>query len=136
MIMRAVTVAAVVCFAVSACLAATGPVQVEDRQHALSAADEHGDAGIKLQKNATAVAARFIQDYITKAVCSYSPEFCAKHQIRKFKILFIYCVFSPNTCQSKTFYPDIVYFEDKFTIQVIGKRYRYELFTCFNVYII
>lgn len=94
MIMRTVTVVAVVCFAVSASLTATGPVQEEDWQHALSVTGEHDDAGIKMQRNVTAFAAKFIQDYITKAVCSYSSEFCAKHQIRKSKIFYVHCVFS------------------------------------------
>jgi len=39
------------------------------------------DEGIKI--NVTAIAARFIKDYVTPTLCSYSPGFCDKHQLRK-----------------------------------------------------
>lgn len=89
MIMRAVIVVAVAGFAISASLAAATVLEEgqQDTLNAVEVRDNDGDAGIELQKNATAVTARFIQDYVTKAVCSFSPEFCAKHKLRKSQLL-------------------------------------------------
>lgn len=46
------------------------------------------EAGINV--NVTAIAARLINDYVTPTICSVSPEFCAKHQLRKSKLSILY----------------------------------------------
>jgi hypothetical protein len=87
MIMRVVITITVVCLAISCLTTATAEAgasleqstEVSDmkvqQQNVVS-----DDEGIKI--NVTAIAARFIKDYVTPTLCSYSPDFCAKHQLQ------------------------------------------------------
>lgn len=85
MIMRRVVITVVaVCFAIST--VAASEAEASQQQKSVETAElnaqKSSDGGLKA--NVTALAARLIQEYVTPALCSYSPEFCAKHQLRKF----------------------------------------------------
>lgn len=85
----------VVCLAISSLSTATAEAEASQQQAAeVSETNVQqqnivpDDEGIKI--NVTAIAARFIKDYVTPTLCSYSPGFCAKHQLRKSE-LFFFC---------------------------------------------
>lgn len=91
MIMRVVITITVVCLAISSLATATAEAEASQQQSAeVSDAIVQqqnfvtDDEGIKI--NVTAIAARFIKDYVTPTLCSYSPEICAKHQLRKSEV--------------------------------------------------
>lgn len=78
---RAVITIVAVCFAVSSVTASKLNQQQTSVKTTEMNAQEPSDTG--LNANMTAVAARLIQEYVTPTLCSYSPDFCAKHQLRK-----------------------------------------------------
>lgn len=88
MTMRGVITITAVCLAVSS-LATAEAVAVlrQSAQVVTETTDvqrrnvDPADEGIKI--NVTAVAVRLIKDYVTPTLCSYSPGFCAEHQLRK-----------------------------------------------------
>lgn len=81
---RAVITVVAVCLAISSVAASEAEASQPQKSVETSEinAQEPSDAGLKA--NVTALAARLIQEYVTPAICSYSSEFCAKHQLRKF----------------------------------------------------
>jgi len=88
MIMRIVITITVVCLAISSLSTATAEAEASLQQSAevpetnvLQQNVVQDDEGIKI--NVSAIAARFIKDYVTPTLCSYSPGFCAKHQLGK-----------------------------------------------------
>jgi len=75
-----ITTAAVYFFATS-CVAIEPAETVEETS--VRRRREESDTEIITPENVTAVAVRFVRDYVTDAICSYSPDFCDKHQLRK-----------------------------------------------------
>jgi len=94
MIMRIVITITAVCLAISSLATATA------EQANLQQSAEISETNVQQQNvdpdekginvNVTAIAARLINDYVTPTVCSVSPEFCAKHQLRKSKLSILY----------------------------------------------
>ncbi|XP_022171087.1 uncharacterized protein LOC111034265 [Myzus persicae] len=87
MIMRIVITITMVCLAISSLATATAEAEASLQQSEevlVTNVQQQNvvpdDEGIKV--NVTAVAARFIKDYVTPTLCSYSPGFCAKHQLQ------------------------------------------------------
>lgn len=82
--MRIVITITAVCLATSNLTTATAEAEASLQQSAevsetiVQQQNVLDDAGI----NVTAIAARLIKDYVTPTICSYSPEFCAKHQLQ------------------------------------------------------
>lgn len=82
------TVVVVVCFVVSNfAITAVEADRVEKQPDEIATTksdvqQQKADAGVDI--NVTALATRFIQDYMTPTICSYLPSFCAKYQLRKF----------------------------------------------------
>lgn len=62
--------------------------------------DVEDDTGIKIDMSAAV--ARFVQDYVTPTICSYSPDFCARHQLRKSTFL-VHLIFLHRNKQKKYF---------------------------------
>jgi hypothetical protein len=88
MIMRTTAVTIItVCFVVANFAARADHVEKPSDEIATAKSDvqqqQNADAGVDI--NVTALAARFIQDYVTPTICSYLPSFCAKYQLRKFE---------------------------------------------------
>lgn len=86
MTMRGTTITAVVAVCIVAVSRPSSGAELEQLQNTLLAAAARmtdGDGNVKI--NATAVAARFIQDYVTPTICSYSPGSCVHNQIRKYR---------------------------------------------------
>lgn len=99
MIMRIVITITMVCLAISSLATATAEAEASLQQSEevlVTNVQQQNvvpdDEGIKV--NVTAVAARFIKDYVTPTLCSYSPGFCAKHQLRKSELyeIVIFCL--------------------------------------------
>lgn len=93
--MRIVITITVVCLAISSLSTATAEAEASPQQAAEVSETNvqqqnivSDDEGIKI--NVTAIAARFIKDYVTPTLCSYSPGFCAKHQLRKSELFVLY----------------------------------------------
>lgn len=95
MIMCKMITVAMMYLAVSSCLAAA-TAEMEHYENPNDAPQQPADeAETDLQQQTvdldnsginvklTDMAARFIQDYITPAVCSYLPGFCSRNQIRE-----------------------------------------------------
>lgn len=93
---RAVIIVVAMCFAISSVVAseAEATQKQESVETAEINAQEPSDAGLKA--NVTAVAARLIQEYVTPSLCSYSPDFCDKHQLRKFLDFIPHCTCKNN----------------------------------------
>jgi len=105
--MRLVITITVVCLAISSLSTATTEAEASLQQSVevseTSVQQQNvvpDDKGIKI--NVTAIAARFIKDYVTPTLCSYSPGFCAEHQLRKSE-LYEYCIILPDSQQNKVF---------------------------------
>lgn len=86
--MRVVIKITVVCLAILSLATATAEAEASKEQSAeVSDAKVQeqnvvtDDEGIKI--NVTTIAARLIEDYVTPTLCTYSPDICAKHQLRK-----------------------------------------------------
>lgn len=102
--MRVITIT-VVCLAISSLSTATAEAKASLQQSVQEVSETNvqqqnvvtDDEGIKI--NVTAIAARFIKDYVTPTLCSYSPGFCAKHQLRKSEV-YEYCIILPDSQQN------------------------------------
>jgi len=84
MIMRIVITITAVCLAISSLATATAEAEASQQKSAeVSETNVQNVVPEEAGINVTAIAARLINDYVTPTVCSYSPEFCAKHQLHE-----------------------------------------------------
>lgn len=95
--MRTVITVVAVCFAFSTLAVAEEPKNVDKQmtETVEGHSDVQDDSEIKIHMSD--FAAKFIEDYVTPTICSYSPDFCARHQLRKsnisvFSIILCVCV--------------------------------------------
>lgn len=84
--MRIVITIAVVCLAISSLSTATAEAEASLQQSAEVPKTNVQQQNVvpddeEIKINVSAIAARFIKDYVTPTLCSYSPGFCAKHQL-------------------------------------------------------
>lgn len=93
--MRTVTKTAVVAvcfFAISSLTAATATDTVAEESSVRQRRDNDDDDDaattvvVVTPANDATTAVQFVGDYATRAICSYSPDFCAKHQLRESKL--------------------------------------------------
>jgi len=83
MIIRIVITITTVSLVISSLATATAETEASQQQSAeVSKTNVQNVAPDEAEINVTAIAARLINDYVTPTVCSYSPEFCAKHQLQ------------------------------------------------------
>jgi hypothetical protein len=102
--MRIVITITAVCLAISSLATATAEAEASQQQSAeVSETNVQNIVPDEAGINVTAIAARLINDYVTPTVCSYSPEFCAKHQLRKSELSLVYYFILHDKQQKQSF---------------------------------